>query len=117
MREERSSTLTKIRDYKYIEHFKLRINELFRLLYPNEEIQSGEFTFRHGNLRGTSCQVYGNKMYITLDREVMHMNIFNKNIEEEFEALNAYFHYQASNATVYLYPRERSSFDDTPLGI
>lgn len=118
MREIRNTTLPAIYNFTNLDLFKKHLEALLKLLYPAEVFAEHQIKFKHSNYKGITASIYSSCLYLELDTAYVVQNPHLKyNHVKELDALNVFFQYTASNNKVYLYPRDRDNFPDTPYGM
>ncbi|HAB29027.1 MAG TPA: hypothetical protein DCE27_16050 [Xanthomarina gelatinilytica] len=114
---ERSQGLTKLKTFHYKEHFNEQVNTLLKHLYPQAEVKKTHIKFVSGKFKGLSCLITQGSLYPNMSEEFKErFPRFKRNGYQSFEELvNTGVQWTGSSGSGYIYPLDRSKWDDSPL--
>ena len=117
MTETRTKGLQPIDYKKSFVGFSNQLDKLFQLFYPQENFDGRNYNFKTGIYKGVTVKISSSDIYLELEYEfIKDKPGMGRNQGKQFDSLNVYFQYNASNRTVYMYPRDRDNFPETPYG-
>mgnify|MGYP000294794634 CR=1 FL=1 len=114
----KNNALPKIKRFKHLIVFKEHVESLLKVMYPNEVVSENDIICKSEHLVGVSAIIHPYHIYIDLNEAYINNSpIFKKKYMHKLDAINTTFDYRASSKRVYVYPKDRDEFPDTPLGM
>ena len=115
---ERNEFLPKAKEFKHVEHFNKHLFKLLAILYPTAKLSKGKIVFQDDANKGITIVVSPNSLYPNLSKAFREDNVkFSKNGIIDFEEVNTTYQWTGSSGLGYMYPCDRSMFQDCELGM
>lgn len=114
----RNTALPKYKGFKNELHFHQHKIALIKQLYPEAIIKEKIIEFTNPEYVGIEAEITAGSLYVFLSREFRQQHpVLLQNQSFELPLLNTRFSSTGSTGKGYMYPRDRSEFPDTELGM
>lgn len=115
---ERNTGLPKYKEFKNVEYFNKQKEELLSHLYPDAILNGNKIKFPSNMYDGITAEITAGSIYVYLNNEFKQSHSsLKENNAFELPLVNTRFSLTFSSGKGYMYPRDRSEFPDTELGM